>query len=355
MDTQTKQKIAEILQKNQAVSIVLGKNARFDDMAAALSLYLSLKADGKQVSIATPVEPIVELSSLVGINKVKTALGQDKGDLTVSFPYQEGEIEKVSYTLENGYLNIIVKAGQNGLSFSEKDINYKRTGGHIAVLFVVGTPRLSDLETLFDPEALKNTTVVNIDNKNENQGFGDTVFVSTVYSSVSEAVASLLTTLSLPIDQDIAQNLLSGMSFATDNFTSTKTSPTAFEMAAHMLRKGAVREQKQQRSRLSQDTFSQFGAPMPKAPVRTESTFGQSRDQKGFRPRSPFPFQKPQLQQPRPQFQSSTSQFGAPMPKNNTTPPPFIEQKDNSKENDLQDEAPADWLTPKVYKGSTLV
>lgn len=339
MDASATQKIGELLQKNQSVSIVVGKNARLDDMAAALSLYLSLKTDGKQVSIAAPNDPLVELSSLVGINKVKTSLGSDKGDLTVSFPYQEGEIEKVSYTLENGLLNIIVKAGQNGLSFSEKDINYKRTGGQIAVLFVIGTPRLSDLDTLFDPEALKNTTVINIDNKNDNQGFGDVACVSQIYSSVSEAVASLLTSLSLPIDQDIAQNLLSGISVATDNFTSQKTSATAFEMAAYTLRKGAVREQKQQRPK-TQDTFSQFGVPTAKTP------FGQPRDQKGFRPRNPFPFPRPQQsQQPR----------YSPMPKNNPTPAPFIEQKDSDKEDDMQEEAPADWLTPKVYKGSTLV
>lgn len=348
MDASAAQKIGELLQKNQSVSIVVGKNARLDDMAAALSLYLSLKTDGKQVSIAAPNDPLVELSSLVGINKVKTSLGSDKGDLTVSFPYEEGEIEKVSYTLENGLLNIIVKAGQNGLSFSEKDINYKRTGGQIPVLFVIGTPRLSDLDTLFDPEALKNTTVVNIDNKNDNQGFGDVVCVSQSYSSVSEAVASLLTTLSLPIDQDIAQNLLSGISFATDNFTSQKTSATAFEMAAHMLRKGAVREQKQQRPRPAQDAFSQFGAPAPRPQVRNDSPFGQPRDQqKGFRPKNPFPFQRPQSQTSRPQY--------SPMPKNNPTPAPFIEQKDSGKEDDMQEDAPADWLTPKVYKGSTLV
>lgn len=353
MDNQSTQKIGEILQKNQAVSIVVGKNARLDDMAAALSLYLSLKTDGKQVTIAAPNDPLVELSSLVGINKLKTSLGSDKGDLTVSFPYVEGEIEKVSYTLENGLLNIIVKAGQNGLNFSEKDIEYKRTGGHISVLFVVGTPRLSDLDALFDPEALKNTTVINIDNKNDNQGFGDVACVSQSYSSVSEVVASLLVSLSLPIDQDIAQNLLSGMSFATDNFTSQKTSATAFEMVAHMLRKGAVREQKQQRPRPAQDTFSQFGVSAPKPQVRNDSSFGQPRDQKGFRPRNPFPFPRPQSQASRPQFQSSNQQY-PPMPK--VTPPPFIEQKDSGKEDDaMQDEAPADWLTPKVYKGSTLV
>ncbi len=331
MDTSATQKIAEILQKNQTISIVVGKNARFDDMAAALSLYLSLKTDGKQVAVASPVEPLVELSSLVGINKVKTSLGSDKGDLTVSFPYEEGEIEKVSYTLENGLLNIIVKAGQNGLSFSEKDIQYKRSGGAISVLFVVGTPRLSDLDSLFDPEALKNTTIVNIDNKSDNQGFGDITVSSLSYSSVSEAIASILVSLSLPIDQDIAQNLLSGMSFATGNFASQKTSATAFEMAAHMLRKGAVREQKPQRPKTTQDTFSQFGVSAPRPQV------------KGFRPRNPFPFQRPQTQPQRPQF----------TPK--ATPPSFIEQKDMGKEEDLQDEAPADWLTPKVYKGSTLV
>jgi len=56
-------------------------------------------------------------------------LGGQGGDLIVSFPYKEGEIDKVSYTLENELLNIVVKEGPLGLNFSQKDVKFSEPDG----------------------------------------------------------------------------------------------------------------------------------------------------------------------------------------------------------------------------------
>src|SRR5882724_3955892 len=109
MDNSILPKIKDALAKSNNIGIVVGQNPTLDQMAAALSLYLSLNQVNKKTTVATPENPLVEVSSLVGIDKVQTNLGGDAGDLVVSFPYVEGEIEKVSYTLENEFLNIIVK------------------------------------------------------------------------------------------------------------------------------------------------------------------------------------------------------------------------------------------------------
>lgn len=293
MDSLTLQKIKDLLGKNNTIGIGVGKNLGVDEMAGALALYLSLQNFGKSVSIASPTEPIVELSSLVGIDQVKTNFGSGKsGDLTVSFPYKEGEIEKISYTLEDGFLNILVKSGDAGLSFDEKEIIYKRGGIAQAVLFTIGTPRLSDLGKLFDVQALKDTKIINIDNKAENQGYGDVVLVSTNFSSVSEQVASLIFSLGLKMDIDIAQNLLSGVGNATDNFQNPNTSPLAFEIAASLLKKGAVRV-KSRAGKTAIDTNNAYSFFSPKT------------------------------------------------------------QKQLKKENVDEDNPPSDWLAPKIYKGST--
>jgi len=92
MDNLTLSKIKEAIEKYNSIGIVTPNNPSFDVMAGALSLYLSLKNLGKNLSIATPSEPLVEVSSLVGIDEVKTSLGVATGDLVVSFPYREGEI-----------------------------------------------------------------------------------------------------------------------------------------------------------------------------------------------------------------------------------------------------------------------
>ncbi|MBI2190228.1 MAG: hypothetical protein HYY87_02830 [Candidatus Levybacteria bacterium] len=311
MEEKTLQKLKELIASNEKIAIAVGKNSGIDEMGAALALYLSLQSSSKDVVIACPTEPLVEVSSLVGIDKVRTALATDGADLVVSFPYKEGEIEKVSYTLEDGYLNIIVKAGNAGLSFSEKEISYKRGGGNFAgLLFVIGTARLSDLGNLFNPEMLKDATVVNIDNKVDNQGFGDLVLGSPRFSSVCEQVANLINSLGLPLDIDSAQNLLSGLSFATDNFQKPTTSFLAFEMAGLLIKKGAVR----------------------KASPKYEDTALQD-----------FSFTPPKIRQP--------ADKTKPLPQVQSQ----IQEEDFGQDRQDQEEPPSDWLAPKVYKGSTLV
>ncbi len=284
----------------------MGRNPKVDEMAGALSLYLSLKQENKKVTIASPTDPIVEVSNLVGIDKVKKGFDSDQGDLTVSFPYKEGEIEKISYTLEDGKLNILVKAGEQGLSFDERNVEFSRGGGAPKLVFIVGTSTLSELGRVFSAEALKNSTVVNIDYKENNQGFGDVVLVSKNLSSVSELVASLLDSLGFRIDEDIASNLLSGITDATDNFQSPKTSPLSFEMAGLLMKKGAVRDTG--RSKKSEDAYSFFTPTKhPKRTIEPKSAVAKG-----------------------------------------TSEP--------SKDKKLDEENPPDdWLAPKIYKGSTSI
>src|SRR3989344_8615795 len=162
MDNTTLQKIKNSLATSERIAIVVGQTLTIDEMAAALSLHLTLTDKmQKNTTIASVLEPTVEFSNLVGINHVQSNLGKASGDLVVSFPYKAGEIEKVSYTLEGGFLNIVVKAGASGLTFSEKDIRYNKGTDAPHLLFIIGTPRISDLGHLFDPEQLKDTLVVN--------------------------------------------------------------------------------------------------------------------------------------------------------------------------------------------------
>lgn len=293
MDKLSYKRISEFLGKSQNIGIVTPKDPNLDQMAAALSLYLSLQGMGKSLAIATPNDPLVELSSLVGIDRVKTKLSYQSGDLVVSFPYKEGEIDKVSYTLDEGALNILVKAGESGLSFDERDVKFIRPNTAPELLFVVGASKITDLGKLFDPADLKDTTVINIDNSPENGGFGDIVLLSQKSSSISEIVADLILQEGLGFDQDIAQNLLWGIEHSTKNFQDPKTTGLAFEMAGILMRNGAQRE--------------------PDQAIR--SAF----------PKSELPKMQPQ---PLPVGEEVPSEERAKNP-------------------------PEDWLAPKIYKGST--
>lgn len=308
MDNVMLEKVKDLLAKNQNIGIAVGKNPGIDEMAAALALRLALSGENKEVTVVCPTEPIVEVSSLVGIDKVKKSFdGGENGDLTVTFPYKEGEIEKISYTLEEGKLNILVKAGENGLSFNEKDVEYKREGSAPGLVFVVGTPRISDLGTAFEMETLKDSKIINIDYKPENQGFGDIPLLGANASSVSELMVNFISSLGLKMDVDSASNLLTGIIAATDNFQSAATSPLAFETAAVLLKKGAVRQAKDKlKSEIEADDFFS------------------------------------------PKFQAKVGEKQVAFAKESSGEP-----KEEIKVD--ENNPPEDWLSPKIYKGSTSV
>ncbi len=365
MDNNTIQQIKDVIAKSSSIGIAAPKNPTMDEMAAALSLYLLLKNANKNVSIASPSDPIVENASLVGIDKVQKSLsaGGGSGDLTVSFPYTEGEIEKVSYTLEEGYLNIIVKAAEQGLSFDEKDVEYTRGGGKLDLVFSVGVANIADLDPLFDTQN-PDTRIVNIDNKEGNEQYGDINLVSARLSSLSEGIADLALALEMHIDEDSAQNLFNGIIDATENFQHPKTSSLAFEMSALLMKKGATRivsesarrgiklEDKPQAQRGARpQSLAQQPVSQKRAPSSADAMAGKQDKRDQNRQNFEETLQKRVAEEKaREQRQAQGSGRQAPQQAQQGQ---VVENYQDEQVSD--DEAPNDWLAPKVYKGSSEV
>lgn len=334
MDKNTIQKLKDAIAKSTSIGIAVSHNPSIDEMGAALALYLLLGNANKRVTVASPTNPIVEISSLVGIDRVQRNFGGSAGDLVVSFPYKEGEIEKVSYTLENNFLNIIVKSSEQGLSFMEQDVRFTRGSGSIDLLIVVGAAQLDQIGDVIDSQKLTNVSIVNIDNDPANQGYGDIVFVVPQDSSVSELVADIALTLGFAIDRDAAQNLLSGIMTATQNFQDPKTSSLAFEVSSYLMKRGAQRTvsansvNSQQNNIPTQAEANHFNHTQIPEPTR----------QQVQQPQSNQPLQQPQQNKQPVQNQAPTE--------NND----MLEQAEEQNE-----KPPLDWLTPKVYKGSSEV
>jgi hypothetical protein len=358
MDNTTIKQVQDIISKSKTIGVAAPKDPTLDEMAAALGLYLILKSANKEVQIASLTDPIVEVSSLVGIDKVGKTLagkGGGNGDLTVSFPYTEGEIDKVSYTLEEGYLNIIVKASEKGLSFDEKNVEFSRGGGASGgpeVVFSIGVKRIDDLDPLFDTQNM-DIRIINIDNKSDNEQYGDINLVSAKLSTLSEGVADLVLALNMHIDQDAAQNLLSGITDGTNNFQDPKTSSLAFEMASLLIKKGATREFSESARRgisVNQEGRNQSQARLSQ-PARQDVQRNQekSSDKPNFEEHLTRRVAEEKAREAQTRQAAPSSQPASATRQLSETP--------LGKQDDLptDDEAPNDWLAPKVYKGSSEV
>lgn len=230
--------IQTALTSAQLIYIVLPEKLDLDKVAAALSLYLSLKKIGKQVSIYCAKPMIVKYSNLVGVDKIKQKL--EGKNLTVSFDYVADSIEKVSYNIQNNKFNLLIQPKDGFPPLPTEKVSYSYSGGQADLVFVIGASQLEDLGVLYseNQEFFNNGKIINVDIQLTNSQFGKLNVVKNNLVSCSELVASLLSSLRLPVDSDMAGNLLKGIEEVTNHF-SGKVTPLSFEAAAFCLRAGA--------------------------------------------------------------------------------------------------------------------
>lgn len=234
-----KDPIGQLLEAESSIGIVVGENQNLDSMAAALGLYLILKADGKNVQIVSKQEPLVAISNLVGIDRVSKSFEGKTKTLTISVPYHEGEIEKVSYNIEGDKLNVNLFAQGSGINFTEREIEYVRKGSSPSLIITIGVANEAEINNLVD---LKTVKSIHIDRNPLNTLSEDVAIIDPSFSSLSEIVAQLIMDLSLGYDIDAFQNLMDGIIYATRNFTLGNTSPFAFEAAGFLMQNGAKRQ-----------------------------------------------------------------------------------------------------------------
>jgi phosphoesterase RecJ-like protein len=82
--------------------------------------------------------------------------------------------------------------------------------------------------------------VINLDHHTSNDFFGSINLVDETASSSSELVVRLITALGLPIPPDAASALFAGLSADTGSFKYSSTSASTFDVAAALVRAGAV-------------------------------------------------------------------------------------------------------------------
>lgn len=392
-----------LLQDNNEVGIIVGSHQTVDTMAAALALQLSLSQTGKQAQVVSLKDPIVELSNLVGIDKVKRVFAGNTTKLVVSLPYKKGEVEKVLFTEAPSTINFHLTAAPDKsiTPFDLKDVRLNWEGGAPNFIIAVGIATIDELSQVVDTNTAK---IVNIDNYPQNTRFGDVVLVDESFSSLSEIAGKIIKELNLPQDRDTAQNLLDGVLHATRNFTKPNTSPYAFETASTAMYQGAQRRDERRDNRGPREQGPRDQGPrenQPQRPPQPRQRVGdndfpamhmQNRpSQPPRRPQGPppppparphhNPMARPQPQQPQmsaqdiinkirqespvrqPEPQYEEGQFD-PMPQDtqpmDTNPmqydnqPPYPPQPQNEPPvvDQNTEDVPDDWLMPKVFKSS---
>lgn len=233
-------KLQTLIQQAKSILILLRKQPSVDVVSASLSLYLSLIQKGKQVTVVCPDKMTVSFADLFAVDKIKDELAGGAGKLVISFPYVEGSIEKVSYNIENNKFNLVIEPRNKADLPAKEAIEFSSAGdlGEFDLIFTIGINDLSFLGKFQEnyQTLINNKTIININNGLVNlpsaSGFNIT---NPAAVSLSEIITLLLYKSNLPIDRDIAGNLLKGIKEKTANFQ--KAGADSFEAASICLRK----------------------------------------------------------------------------------------------------------------------
>lgn len=290
-----------------SILVILPTKPYFDQVAAGLSLYLSIH-ERKEVSIFSPSPMTVGFNRLIGVNKISTELGSK--NLTIKFAgYDATNIDKVSYDIDNGEFKLTV-VPKTGLTAPQKEqINVSYAGVSADLVILVGGANDSHFPILSFDE-LSDVKVAHIgtrvlDSKREIMSYAKPG------ATTSELVANLIKENGLAIDADTATNLVMGVEDGSAGFTSSEVTPETFETFAYLLRSG--------------------GARMPKVKLSPM----------GFPPGS-IP-EKP--------FRAPVQQSETPMSKIETQPESVVPEFE---EETQVVNPPPDWLQPKIYKGTSV-
>lgn len=329
---QKRASLAKVLRDATTIGIIASTRQNLDTIGAALALYLSLKEAQKNTQVVSSRDPLVEISSIFGIDNLKRSFDNSLKQLTISFPFIEGEIEKAMYKTEGDKINVHFYAAQDKtITFKESDVKFIKKGGTPDVIFALA---VSDDEIKEFVESPQNITLIRI-SRHPKDTSGTIVYQDPSFSSVSEIVARVIQEQGLPLDSDAAQNLLDGIVFSTFNFTNPKTSAQAFEAAGYLLKKGAKRKESDLEKETPKTATSDHTSEAPVSAPKEDNTF-LFKD----------------TETPSPMLNETPSKPETPAETPQEVPQDTQPQTPEVKEDKAPDSVPSDWFEPKVFKTS---
>lgn len=163
-------------------------------------------------------------------------------DLVVSFNYLMDNVEKVSYDDNSEKLSLVLKPKAGAPAINEKMVNFSYGGIEADLVFSIGIKNINQLQSI-GLSSLSPEAVVNIDNWHDNSNFAMINLIDVDASSFSEIVLGLTQGLGLTLDLDMAQNLFNGLWQATSGMKKADLGADAYEAVAVCLRLGAQKPQ----------------------------------------------------------------------------------------------------------------
>lgn len=210
----------ELLSNASKVAIFLKDEPSFDEVVSALALNNFLETNGKRSRIICSLVPDY-LKTIEGVEKIETSLGLPT--LVISFDYVEGDIEKISYKVDQAKFNLVINSKKG---IDPKKLEFETKASELDLVIFLGLTK-QEQPALFE----KYPTLRDIENLESKEMF----FVSDLGIPIVEQLVKFFVNSKMKVSPKAAEWLFSGLKSAMNNFADP-ISATAFESAAQCVR-----------------------------------------------------------------------------------------------------------------------
>jgi hypothetical protein len=229
----------KLIAGSRSILILLPTRPFFDQVAAGLALYLSVR-DKKETTIYSPEKLTVEFNRLIGVNKIVNEIGNK--NLVIRFSdYEADGIERVSWDIEGDSFRLSVIPKPQTPAPKEDQVELGYSGIEADTVILVGGASTSHFPAVRKKELL-GAKFAHVGTKDLRPDMEyNFMSFSQPASSVCEIVLQLIEGAGLLLDEDVATDLLMGIEQKTNGFSSPETEAATFEVVAKLLRAGGRR------------------------------------------------------------------------------------------------------------------
>lgn len=243
MEQSPKQQIVELINKATNILITPGRPDG-DSMGSALAMLLVLKKMGKNAVVRVDESIKQSYHFLPAISEINSGNIEGARDFIITLSSTAAEAEKLSYTIEDGKLNIIITPKRG--SYKAEDASFTQGQPKYDIIIALDAADLTQLGKTYEqsPALFKEVPVINIDHHASNSFFGAVNLVDMTSSSTAEILIGLTEALGPDlINEDVATCLLTGIIADTGSFQNANTTPKSLTVAAQMVGFGARQQE----------------------------------------------------------------------------------------------------------------
>ena len=224
-------KAKQLIESSQRISVLPSPNSesKSDSLAAGLALFYSLKKLNKNVNLITK-----NSTTENGALQESKNFAQSQGDFLIAIKEKNVKLSQLFYEKTEDGLNLYLKTA--GGKLKKEDI-FLTEMDNTELLITLGVKKINEIS---EKIAKQYKYLVNIDNDDKNEHYGQANIVNPNTASLSEIVFDFLFLFNKDIfDEKVSEYLFYGIAKSSAGFTDKKVNYFTFQKANFLMEKGA--------------------------------------------------------------------------------------------------------------------